>query len=662
MSKIVFKSDRGDRSSSGIWRLDLLGSFSLSRNGSEIAPSSKKNRALLAILALSPGQRLPREKLCGLLWGDRGEEQARSSLRQSMAVLRRELGEMESELFAQQDDVLALRAGILAVDVLEIGKSLVAGDRASLRQAVDLCRGELLADSALREAAFDDWLSAERRKVQDAIVKLHERLVESESGTAAVEAARKLLALDPLRETSHRLLMKQFAASGEKALALKQYEECERLLKSEFGVEPALETQQLKAGIVSGMIDSTSRQSKSTDAATSPAPDQADSASVAVLPFADLSEDRGQQYFADGLTEDLITTLAQQPGYFVIARDSAFAFRGAGGDTNAIATKLGVRHIVEGSVRRSGSRLRVNAHLIDTRTRTHIWSQRYDRELTDLFATQDDIVACIVEALTGRLNEHLPRLRYRPSNLEALDLVMRGRALWRFDEEQAIVSNALFERAIELDPNYSEPHFWLAQSHCMSWLHYGKAIEPNRRLARFHAEKAVELSPGDAAAHCMLAVILMYDRQHAQAEQEFEAALKINPHDSDTLINLSDLRVMQGRGREAVASAERALRADPQPMGYFFHLLGQAQIAAGDYETAVRTLRREEAYRAGSRRFLAAALALLGRLDEARQEAALFMAAHPYFRSSYWAETQPFEDIALRDRFIEAYRLAGLPD
>ena len=174
------------------------------------------------------------------------------------------------------------------------------------------------------------------------------------------------------------------------------------------------------------------------------------------------------------------------------------------------------------------------------------------------------------------------------------------------------------------------------------------------------AKKAVELDPEDSGAHWVLGFVLLYERHWDESAKEFEISLRLNPNDADAWSNLADLKVMEGRGAEAIGCVEKALRLNPP--GIYHWDLGQAQYAAGQYEAAVKTLRNEATYRTGSRRFLAAALAQLGRLDEAREEARLFLVRNPHFRISYWVETQPFRDLATRDRFVEGYRKAGLPE
>lgn len=639
-------------------RLALLGAFSLTNGSGEIEITAKKSRALLAILALSPNQQATRERLCGLLWSDRGEEQARGSLRQALAVLRKELGPLGAGVLVSRDDILALRPKAAEVDALQLLKLAAASDAAALRQAAELCRGLLLADTSVRDPGLEDWLASERRRFTDVAITVLEKLSRLETGAAAIATARRLLEFDPLRESSHRALIKTLAAAGETALALQQWEACRAILKAEFGVEPAPETLHLRGEIL-----------KRQTAPVAPAPRPPGPAaasefttrhSVAVLPFANLSNDPEQQYFSDGLSEDLITDLSKAPGMAVIAAHSALKFRGSDADPANAAHELGASHIVQGSVRRLADSVRINVKLFHAATGSVLWADRFDRRMEDIHDLQTEIARQVSIALSGPALQSIER--YRPASLEAFDLVMRGRKEFRHSDEAGSQAAPLFEKAIALDPNYSEAYRWLALGQYLSWLHFGAPVEPARSLAMVNARKAATCDPGDAAAHAILAFILMYELQWDAASAEFELALKLNPYDGDTWCSLSDLRVMEGRGRDAVYCAERSLDRNPHPLGSCYWLLGQAQIAAGDYEAAVTTLRREETYGTGSRRFLAAALALLGRLDESREEARHFMAATPHFRISRWAATQPFRDLAMRDHFVQAYRMAGLPD
>ncbi len=200
--------------------------------GRSISLSTRKNKGLLAILALSPARRATRERLCGLLWGDRGEEQARSSLRQSLAVLRKEIGEAEAQVILTKDDLVILQP--IRTDVTELLALDSSDDAAKIRAVVDKCHGDLLADTVVRDDAFESWLAIERRRVGDRMISLLERLTELEVGPPAIEAARRLVDLDPLREASHRAAMKVYHRAGETALALQQFETCKKTLLAEL--------------------------------------------------------------------------------------------------------------------------------------------------------------------------------------------------------------------------------------------------------------------------------------------------------------------------------------------------------------------------------------------------------------------------------------------
>lgn len=640
-------------------RLVLLGAFSLNCGGSGIEIAAKKSRALLAILALSPNQQATRERICGLLWSDRGEEQARSSLRQALAVLRKELGPLAAEALVTRDDILALRPEAAEVDALRL-LQLASGDADALRQAARLYGGQLLADTSVRDPGFEDWLASERRRFTDVAIAVLEKLSGLETGTAAIAAAKRLLELDPLREASHRALIKALAAAGETALALQQYEACRSSLKAEFGVEPTMETAQLRNEIFKtppGPV-----QSKPAERPPSAPLNAKPKNSLAVLPFTNLSSDTEQQYFTDGLTEDLITDLSKVRGLFVIAAHSVFRYRGGGVDSAGAAQALGVRYVVQGSARKIGGGLRFNAQLVDTDTGTVLWADRYDRDISTIHDLQVEIAAQIASAVLGPGPVPVQPERYKSPSLEAFDFCMQGRKAWRLSDAMGVETVRLFEKVIELDPHYSEAYRWLAMGQCLSWLHYGQPMHPARELAVANARKAVALDPLDSAAHSVLAEVILSEHLLEESAAEFQMALHLNPNDADAWNLLSDLKVMQGNGREAVACCERSLQLNPHPLAYYFWLYGQAQFAAGEYEAAVHTLRRDETYRTGSRRILAASLAMLGQLEEAREEGRLFMAGSPYFTISYWMETQPFRDLAMRDRFIEAYRMAGLPD
>jgi len=638
-------------------KLQLLGDFrAYDEAGGVVAVSTRKGRGLLAFLALQPTMAAPRERLASLLWGDRGDAQARSSLRQTLAVLRKELGE---GIIGGDEERVKLLA--TTSDVGEFRQLARSTTTTELHKAVNLFGGDLLSDSGLADQFFEEWLATERTALHDLMLQAMERLLRLETGTGRVAAAKRLIALDPLREASHRVLIEAYLAQGEKGLAQKQFEACKLLLKRELGVEPAAETMELGHAIRNADTHLASLHGVG-ETQGAPAVHRADKGerSVAVLPFTNLGSDPEQQHFVDGLTEDLITDLSKVPSLFVIAAQTSFRFRDEP-DPALMGRELGVRYVVHGSVRRMFADLRLNAQLVDAVSGAVVWAERFDRDVEGIYLVQTELAVRIAERVVGVAFAPPPE-RYRPASVEAQELVMLGRQEWRHSDEAGTRAAPLFVRAIELDPGYSEAYRWLAHGQFMSWLFFNGPVESARSQSLVNARKAVACDPGDAAAHAVLAVVLNYQRDWDAASAEFDLALRLNPNESETWSILSDLRVMEGHGREAVQCAQRAFELNPRPLGYFYWMLGQAQIAAGDLNAAVITLRREETYRSLSRRLLAAALAMLGRLEEAREEARLFMAASPHFTISHWIETQPFRDLSMRERFAEAYRRAGLPE
>ncbi|HTV69147.1 MAG TPA: winged helix-turn-helix domain-containing tetratricopeptide repeat protein [Rhizobiaceae bacterium] len=385
-----------------------------------------------------------------------------------------------------------------------------------------------------------------------------------------------------------------------------------------------------------------------------------DKPSIAVLPFVNLGNDPEHESFADGLTEDLITDLSRNSGLFVIARNSAFAYKGQVFDMRAIAEDLGVRYLLTGSARRAAGRVRINAQLLDALSGEHLWAERFDRNLEDIFAVQDEVTARIVEALTGRLGAPPPR--NRPKNMEAYDLCVRARKLMDDSPQTAREAHLLLTRAAALDPDYAEPYRWLALNHWMGWVHSGGPTEADRATALELARKAVAIDPNDAGCRWILAYLLTYARSFAEADQEFARAIALDPNEADAWAVLSDVTVLAGRVEEGLKHIRKAFRLNPFPPGWYHMTLGQALYAAREYEAAIETLLRDETYHTSSRRFLAASLAQLGRLDEARAEVELFLVGNPRFTTSHWARVEPFRDAATLAHFVDGFRKAGLPE
>lgn len=507
-------------------RLDLalLGSFSATGPAGEVRTiSAKKNRALLAVLALSPGMAATRERLAGLLWGDRPDEQARSSLRQSLTALRKELGDADEAILQVKDDTVRLCASTVGVDVAAFLKSGQADEIEPLREAARLYRGELLSDFGNREEGFEGWLSIERAQLRQEAIRILERLTWLESGDERLTVAQKLVSLDPLREASQRLLMHSLFCLGERGLALKQFDDLKNLLRAELGVEPAAETKQLASQLAEGVAIQLG------DTAEPLSAKRVDKPVVAVLPFSNMSGDPEQDYFADGMTEDIITDLSRFSGISVIARNTVFAYKGKTPNIREVCHRLNARAVLEGSIRTSGQRVRITAQLSDGISGTHLWANRYDRELTDIFALQDEIARTIVEQLRIEL---LPRdmnpERAPPAKFDAYNCYLKGRQFFHVGTASSLkLARRMFELTAQHDPNYARAYAGIALCHAQLRTWHADDVPVNEILVV--ASKALALDPNLAEAQAAYGMAASLDGKPAEAVNAFEKAIALDP-------------------------------------------------------------------------------------------------------------------------------------
>lgn len=385
--------------------------------------------------------------------------------------------------------------------------------------------------------------------------------------------------------------------------------------------------------------------------------------SIAILPFVNMSGDAEQEFFTDGLTEDIITDLSNVPGFFVISRNSTFAYKFKPSDVRQVARDLGVKYVLEGSARRSDKRLRVNVQLINAAEGgDHIWAERFDREIADIFEIQDDVTRRVVGAISGKIGADNISPRSRPSNLEAYDLCVRSREKWTMSKSDNSQARLGLERSVALDPNYCEAHSNLALTLLFGWILWGESQIPGRANALIHAQRAVEIDPNDSVARSALGYVHLFERNWDEAKALFDAAIRLNPNNANAGIWMVELYVYLGKPQEALTACAEALRLNPRPHHGYLWVLGMAQFAAGHYEEAVATLSREETYGTGSREVLITALALAGRVPEAREEASLFLADNPHWRIGDQAACSPFRSTSTAQAFIDGWRLACLPD
>jgi TolB-like protein len=535
-------------------RLSIFGRFrAADALGNEIPIKSKKARALLAYLALPPGKERSREEVMALLWSERGDEQARSSLRQALSGLRKELGEIADGVLKVTDEWLSLDPGLVAIEPASPGDVLLSGLHIS-------------------DPAFDEWLRDERLRHEDTLV-------------ADAQPPELLLPDKP---------------------------------------------------------------------------------SIAVLPFTNLSPDPEQEYFSDGITEDIITELTRFPSLFVIARNSSFAYKGQSVNVAKIGQELGVAYIVEGSVRKAGNRVRISAQLVEAESGNHLWAERYDRELEGIFAVQDEVVREVAAAVPGQLDAiAAQRARRRPvENLTAYDYVLRGE--WYLNQEYASPAAVpLFEKAIEIDPQCARAYTWLANFHAYRVFKDAASIEEAARMARSLAERALQIDPADPAVQAIAAEAYYMVGELDLARRHIEIAIKLNPNSYVVMQFAGYVLAYLGDHEEGLRWLHRLSRHDPAGSsgdalreGYFdlFYM-------ARRYEDAIEAFRGWRNPQPHMYLELAAAFAQLDRIDDVRTTVAQFEQIRPegfdpVKVAHSHAKTCARQEDA--DHWLEGYRKAGL--
>jgi TolB-like protein len=390
--------------------------------------------------------------------------------------------------------------------------------------------------------------------------------------------------------------------------------------------------------------------------------------SIAVLPFANLSGDPEQEYFSDGISEDLITALSKLRWFLVIARNSSFVYKGRAVPLKQVAAELGVGYVIEGSVRRGGERLRITVQLSDAGTGSHVWAERYERALADVFALQDEITEAIVAAIEPRVYaaENFRAQRKPPESLDAWDLVMRALAhYWRVTRQDNLVAQALLEKAIAIDPNYGQALGVLGASHTfcahMGWEDAASAGATAERAAL----AALRVDSEDPWAHHALACAYLFTRRFEDSLAEFELALRLNPNFPLALGYYGLALVFCGRWADGYEVAQRALRMSPRDpfSAVYTGIAGYAQFNGRNYEAAMRLARaaiRQRGDFAGAYRVLTAAAAMAGQAEVAGAALEALRRAQPTISLDWVAREIPIEHDASREHYLEAFRRAGL--
>ena len=393
-----------------------------------------------------------------------------------------------------------------------------------------------------------------------------------------------------------------------------------------------------------------------------------DRTAIAVMPFINISGEPEQEYFSEGISEDIITALSKLRWFYVIARNSSFSYRGKSVHHKQIGEELGVGYVVEGSVRKDGDQVRITAQLVDVATGSHLWAERYDRNLADVFAVQDEITQAVVAAIEPQLYaaEDFRARRKTPDNMDAWDLVMRALShYWRVTRQDNLVAQALLEKAIIIDPGYGQALSLLAACHTfgahMGWEEMPKGVPVAERAAL----AAIRADSEDAWAHYALASVYLFNRRFDDCIAEFELALRLNPNFSPARGIYGVALSYRGRWEDGDRAARQALRFSPRDpfAAIYCGVVAYCQYIGRNYDEAIRLSResiRQRSDFAGAHRVLVAAAGMAGHDDIAKAALVELRRAQPNISLAWLESAMPFEHDTDRAHYLEGFRRAGL--
>ena len=665
-------------------------------DGRSLTPPRKILRALIAVLALAPPAGWPREELTNLLWGERDGEQARASLRQALAELRRIVG---SSCLLADREVAVLEPLAVSVDVVEFTRLAKAGE---INQAATLYQGELLEGVNLPGGAFADWLLVERTRFRDMAIGVFGRLLATQSGEVAISTAQRLLKIDSLHEDAHRRLMELYTGQGNRALALRQYQICRDSLQRELGVKPDAETERLFREVQSAS-KGVAKFATSQRADHSPGNEEAIPVGkpfrqqimiagflaivlavgagwwasreispdlkpvVAVLPFDDLAGDKDAYRLARGLTEDIITDLGRASEFKVLARNTTAAFEGKENDPVEAGAALHAAFVVDGSIQRQADRVRITAQLFNAANGKSLWSQRWDRPDSDLFTIQSEISKHIANRLAGGsgLIQEAGRIaahRKPPESLTAYELYLLGtEKLEQITREDVDESIRLLNRALEIEPGLARAWVELHHSHAVA-ANFGNDMEKHYELAIAAAARAIELDPSDPEAHVVYAMSFGYQNDLVRAKTEFDKALRMAPNQFEIIAMYISWASTFGEAERGAAMVEEAIRLNPNYPHWAARFFAFAYFMVGRYEEALLMMDQVDASNLGTWLwpYRAGALASVGRTAEAKKAVEDALKLFPELTIEGTANEPGYND-AERHRLVETMRLAGFP-
>lgn len=646
------------------YELNLFGGFELrDDSGSAISVEVKKSRCLLTYLALSRGQPIHRDQLVSLLWGDRPDKPARHCLSQELYRLRQIFSEQAHTMFQLSGETIGLPSDLLDVDVIRFENHVSSGDLRLVEAAVSDYDHNVMADLTVGEDEFDEWLRTRREHLRDRAITGWRGVLQAQMNgptEPAIASALQLLSIEPTDEETHRTLMELYTQAGRRDLALKQYKKCKAVLTAELGVEPDSRTRELHEIICA----------ESEEWAVKATPPESfhlhpGEASLVVLPFTNKSGDPEQDYLADGITEDLVTAIAKVPRIFIISCDATFAYRSKSART--VGRECGVSHVLEGSVQRDGGRIRISAQLVETESGRHLWSDRFDRVLDEIFSLQDEITLRIATELQVKLTEgEQARLRYTTTrNVDAWDYWMKGLGAFRERSREGVLSaRRMWERSVELDPQAAGIIAMLGLTYWMEALEgWSDSREKSLTLALESAHKAMSLNDTAYEAQAVIGLCHLLERNHAKAIAACRRSVTDGPNCADTLASLAWVLDSASQYDEAISCIEKAIRFNPiRPIWYGWILCHALRMSGRNEQALSAILEYRERDSAFGHIDLVIIYGKLGRDEDARAEVNALLKLEPEFSLSRRAKALYYVDPAQLDHDAKWLRKAGLPE
>ncbi|ANT53196.1 BTAD domain-containing putative transcriptional regulator [Mesorhizobium amorphae] len=670
----------------------LLGDIEVaSAGGQPLHFATRKTSLLFAALVLAGPKGLRRERVAAMLWAGSGEQQARNSLRQALVDIRRLFPSTGDETIRIEGnaDTIWLAANADEADIWIFDQKIQADDGASLAAAADFYRGDLL-DGLSFPHEIDEWLAPLRASYTRKALDLVERLsllpeLGSREEQACERLAERLVTLDPCAEQAHRALIRIFRHRGKTNDAFRQFLACKEALKRELGVEPEEATRglvesieapsmgRLKAPIADGgppEVGVSHLEAKAEP--TRPTVSVPEKPSIAVLPFQNMSGDAEQDYFTDGVVEEITTALSHVSWLFVIARNSAFAYKGQAVDVTRVARELGVRYVLEGSVRKAGSRLRVAGQLIEAAAGVSLWADRFEGGVSEVFELQDLVASSVIGAISPKLEQaEMARAKRKPTeSLDAYDHYLRGMAsLYRWTREGLEAALPQFYKAIELDPDFA------AAKGAAAWCYFWRMANgwmtdrqnETAEVSRLVGNVAIA-SQDDAVALAFSGLALGYVIGDYEAGSALsDRALVLNPNCAAAWSASGCLKACHDDPDIAIEHLSRARRLSPlDPMTFFMQCFTAfAHFVAGRYDAAwpiAEAASRAQPYYLTGMRVAAASNAMAGRLDAASGHIARSLRLDPELTLSNLKHRVGQIRPDYFARYAEALRLAGLPE